>query len=66
MLSKVILCIQLNEYMKLNEIKGQGHSLILAKGHIDFKIKLVFLRNCFFKSNLFDSLWEHGNGICAN
>ena len=26
-------------------IKGQGHSLTLVKGHSDYKLKLVFLKN---------------------
>ena len=35
---KVAWKIQLNELMKLSEcqLKGQGHSLILVKGHSDF------------------------------
>ena len=28
-------------------IKGQGHSLTLAKGHSDFNIQFCFLRNCW-------------------
>ena len=36
---KVGLHIQINELMKLNEIKGQGHYLTMAKGHSDFKIE---------------------------
>ena len=26
-------------------VKGQGHSLILVKGHSDFKVKTCFLKN---------------------
>ena len=33
---------QINELMKLKHIKGQGHSVTLAKGHSDFKIKNFF------------------------
>ena len=32
----------LNEFMKLSEIKGQGHSLTMVKGHSDFKVKTCF------------------------
>ena len=39
---KVGLNIQINELMKLNEIKGQCHYLTLAKGHSGFKIKSCF------------------------
>ena len=39
------LNIQINELMKLNEYQSQGHYLTLAKGHSDFKLNLVFLRN---------------------
>ena len=42
---KVDLNIQINELMKLNEYQSQGHYLTLAKGHSDFKLNLVFLRN---------------------
>ena len=42
---KVGLNIQINELMKLREYQSQGHYLTLAKGHSDFKIKFVFLRN---------------------
>ena len=31
-----------NEFMKLSEYKGQGHSLTLVKGHSDFKVKTCF------------------------
>ena len=39
---KVAWSIQLNELMKLNSIKGQGHSLTLVKGHSNFKVKICF------------------------
>ena len=39
---KVGLNIQINELMKLNEIRGQGHYLTLVTGHSDFKIKTCF------------------------
>ena len=39
---KVGVNIQINELMKFNSIKGQGHYLTLAKGHSDFKIKSSF------------------------
>ena len=39
---KVGLFIQINELMKLNEYKGEGHYLTLAKGHSDLNIKTCF------------------------
>ena len=32
---KIGRCSQLNEYMKLMNIKGQGHSLTIVQGHSD-------------------------------
>ena len=40
-------CIELNDLMKLHDIKGQGHYLTFAKGHSDFKLKnIICLKNC--------------------
>ena len=42
-------------------MKGQGQSLTLAKGHSDFKLKLVFLKNSWaiWNQSSYESLREN-------
>ena len=61
---KVAWNIQLNEFMKLMSIKGQGHCLTLAKGHSDFKVKTCFfLKNSWaiWNQSSYESLRENEN-----
>ena len=49
--------------MKSTDIKGQGHSLTLIKGHSDFKVKTCFLINsrAIWNQNSYESLRENKN-----
>ena len=38
-------CVELNDLMKLHDIKCQGHSSYFAVGHSVFNFNLVFLKN---------------------
>ena len=49
-------------------IKGQGHSLTLVKGHSDFKVKLVYLKNSWaiWNQNSYESLRDNRMKIHTN
>ena len=49
-------------------IKGQGHSLTLAKGHSDFKIKPFFLKTfgAFETKFHMKTYGRKGSKICTN